>query len=57
MAALPTAANFVAVTLLVLLIWTPDVINAVREYKKQKFILILFILSCKMKNRFFLKVS
>lgn len=33
MAALPTAANLVAVSLLVLLIWTPVVINAVREYK------------------------
>lgn len=32
-AALPTAANFVAVTLLVLLIGTPVVIDAVREYK------------------------
>lgn len=33
-AALPTAANIVAVTtLLVLLTWTPVVIDAVREYK------------------------
>ncbi|KNC26544.1 hypothetical protein FF38_13983 [Lucilia cuprina] len=30
MAALPTAANYVAVTLLALLIWTPHVIDAVR---------------------------
>ena len=38
MAALPTAANFVAVTLLILLIWTPNVIDAVREYKNNIFL-------------------